>query len=111
MILTLEECKTYLNLTDTEYDAQIDVFIPAVESYIQQYCNHDFIVDGVETYPTTLKMTAAKMVWLNILNIRNVQSLGVSSESIGNHSVSYCSEDYPADIVKVLKMYRKVRII
>jgi hypothetical protein len=41
-LLSVDECKQYLNLTDGTHDARIALLIPAVQADISEYCNNAF---------------------------------------------------------------------
>lgn len=41
-ILTLSEYKALQGITETTYDAQLEVLIPMVNDYIENYCNREF---------------------------------------------------------------------
>lgn len=59
-------------------------------------------------FPQGLKLVAAKMIGYDLAD-----NSGISTESIGNYSVSYDfrrEEGYPADIMGRLKRYRRVRV-
>lgn len=97
-ITTLQKVKTILNLSGTNKDEAIDLLIPLVGDWIQQYCNNDFKNEEDESvYPPGYELIAIKMIEYN-LN----QKTGITQESLSRHSVSF-SDDYPKSIVKGLK--------
>ena len=49
LIMTREDVKTYLQITDTTYDNQIDVFLPQVSDFLvgrNGYLNNTYLLEG-----------------------------------------------------------------
>jgi hypothetical protein len=59
---TLANVKTILGITDTMQDTQISALLAPVTDDIKLYCNNDFLVDDVETYPASLKLYFARAI-------------------------------------------------
>lgn len=107
-IISNEEVKKILQITDDSKDDAIDLLIPAVQDFIKTYCNNSFLnSEGEESFPAGLKLPAAKMIGID-LNKKILS--GTQSESLGDHSISFTG-DYPASILKALNLYRKVKFI
>lgn len=106
MIITAEEYKQLKNITDTSKDKLIEALIPYVE---EDY----FLIRGRslkegEEYPLGSKLVAADML---SYRIQHADVFGISSESIGDYSVSYESSGnnmYPLSIVRRIKRYAEV---
>lgn len=100
IIITLDEVKSILQISNTNYDDLIEeTLIPSVQDYVQNYCNDDFL-DG---FPSGLKLAVAKLIQYQLSNV----SPNISSETIGKYSVSYVV-GYPKEITDMLNNYRKV---
>lgn len=103
-IVTPEEVKTLLQISDTANDLLIEALIPIVENDIKDYTNN--FSDGV--FPVNLKLTAALMINHRLEKPTD----NISSEKIGDYSVSYSSDSingYPAKIMQPLNKYRKAK--
>jgi hypothetical protein len=101
-ILTSTECKSILQISGSIYDNFIDTFIPIVEDFILNYCA---ISEDSASLQPGLKLPAA-----NLVNYQLQKPSNISSETIGNYSVSYIN-NYPNDLLSTLKPYRKVKFI
>ena len=85
--MTLKEVKAILNITSTEYDAEYQELLNPMEDWVKEYCNDDF-----EKYmPEGVKLFIAKKIQIFS------QDRGGNSESLGDYSISYGSDD---DLVK-----------
>jgi len=105
-IITIEEVKTLLKITDTSKDALIGALIPIVESDLSEYLNNDFNED----YPPALKGYLADMIGYRAKKDHGV----VLSETVARYSVSYTNtadfiDGYPGSIMKGLTKWKKVR--
>lgn len=114
MIITLDELRTvdgYAEMTD----AQLTRKIEAVESAICAVTHNNFInrLTKQKAYPPDVVEGALNMLkW----DVRGRDSIGIASEALGRHSVSYAAQDatntiggYPAALMGFLKPYYKAR--
>lgn len=105
MIVTLEEYKAIKGVQDTSSDAMIEALIPLVgEEYLHI---RGRALDGEDQWPTGAKLVAADMIeW----RLQRHGEAGVSSESIGDYSVSYAEPEasYPSSIVRRIRRYLEV---
>ncbi len=112
MIISVEEVKQFI--TTTESDAVLEVKLQALEASIQRYTNNDFqrcLIDG--EYPPDVKMGVVNMLnW----DLNNRDKVGVQSETISRHSVTYFNMDgdnstmgYPKSLLGFLKPYMRAR--
>lgn len=63
MIATLDEIKELLGLTGSEYDAQIQAYMPLVQDFIIEFCKNDFASGGLNhTSGTTSFVKADKKI-------------------------------------------------
>lgn len=112
MIISVEELKKFIT-TDKE-DQVLEAMLQALEASIQRYTNNDFkrcLIDG--EYPPDVKMGV-----VNLMNweLKNRAKVGVQSESISRHSVTYFNMDgenslmgYPKSLLGFLRPYKKAR--
>ena len=113
MIISIEEAKKYL-ATQIE-DSVLEGKLQALNLSIQRYTNNDFkrhLTDEGE-YPMDVKMGV-----INMLNwdLENRSKVGIQSETISRHSVTYFNMDgdnsvmgYPKSLLGFLKPYMKAR--
>lgn len=113
MILSVEELRKYL--TTDEEDSVLEAKLQALEITIQRYTNNDFkrhlTADG--DYPMDIQMGAVNLLkW----DLERRDKVGVASESISRHSVTYfdMSKDnsamgYPSALLGFLKPYKRAR--
>lgn len=112
MIISVEDVKKII--TTTESDAVLEAKLQALEASIQRYTNNDFkrcLIDG--EYPPDIKMGVVNMLkW----DLENRDKVGVQSETISRHSVTYFNMDgdnsamgYPKSMLGFLKPYMKPR--
>ena len=107
MLMTIEELKQFVDTT--EADAVLELRIQALESAIRKYTNNQF-KDG---FPPDVKMGAINMLkW----DIESRDKVGIQSETISRHSVTYFNMDgdnsslgYPKSLTGFLKPYRKAQ--
>lgn len=115
MIMTVEELRQHV---DTAMEDQaLEALLQALELSVQGHTNNNFHKymgdDGVIDYPADVKMGVVNLVkW----ELKNRSKVGVESESISRHSVTYFKMDkdntelsYPASMLGFLKPYRKAR--
>lgn len=114
MLMTVEELRRYME-TD-EDDQLLEVKLEALENTIQKFTNNSFreyMVDGVVVYPADVKMGAVNLMkW----ELNNRDKVGVSSETISRHSVTYFDltgdnslMGYPKSLLGFLRPYKKAR--
>lgn len=97
-MVDLETVKSILKIRDSFEDTTIEMLIPMVEKEIMDYCN----IDTLTIYPMDLQLAACKIIGYHLAN-NNM----VASEKNGDISVTFL-EDYPSDIKRILKKYRKL---
>ena len=113
MIMTVDELKQHIQ-TD-ESDQVLEAKLQALERSIQGYTNNDFkryLTDQGE-YPMDVKMGVVNLLKWD-LNMRD--KVGVASESISRHSVTYVDQTgintvmgFPVSLMGFLKPYKKAR--
>lgn len=103
-IITKEEAKLLLQITDTSKDLTIELLIPIVEDFVKTYCGTDFTdAQGKEDFPIGIKLPTAQLIGFN-LQKQNMQ--GVKSESLADHSISFDGTNgYPKSMLAGLDMY------
>jgi len=112
-ITTLSKVKTILQISDTSQDDLIEALIPLVEADFLMIRNKAFDTEYNEDteeydtiYPIGSELTAIRMIQYQMSNIK---SQGVTSESLGDYSVSYdtsnLGNDYPKSISGGIKRY------
>lgn len=103
-ILTTVEAKAILQISGSYYDNTIEVLIPIVEDFVIKYCNLTDDSASLAAQPA-LKLAAS-----NLINYQIQVPSNISSETIGNYSVSY-TNSYPANILDTLRPFRKAGFI
>ena len=113
MIMTVAELRKFIE-TD-ERDEVLEAKLQALELSIQGYTNNNFkrdlTADG--TYPMDVKMGVVNLMkW----DLEKRDKVGIASESISRHSVTYVDQTgantlmgYPVSLMGFLKPYRKAR--
>lgn len=112
MIISVEEVKKFI--TTTESDEVLETKIQALELTIQRYTNNDFkrvLKDG--EYPADIKMGVVNMLkW----ELENRDKVGIASETISRHSVTYFDMNgdnstmgFPKALLGFLKPYMRAR--
>lgn len=113
MIITVEEFRRYVQ-TD-EADQVLEAKLQALELLIQAYTNNNFkrhlTTEG--EYPMDVKMGVVNLMkW----ELDNRDKVGVASETISRHSVTYFNMDgdnsimgYPRSLMGFLKPYKRAR--
>ena len=113
MIMTVDELRRFVD-TDEE-DQVLEAKLQALELYIQGYTNNNFkrhLTDNGE-YPMDVKMGVVNLMkW----ELDNRDKVGVQSETISRHSVTYFNMDgdnsimgFPKALMGFLKPYMKAR--
>ena len=112
MIMTIAELRQFID-TDKE-DQVLEAMLQALELYIQGYTSNDFkrhLISG--EYPMDVKMGVVNLMKWE-LDMRD--KVGVASESISRHSVTYVDQTgintvmgYPVALMGFLKPYKKAR--
>lgn len=113
MIISVEEAKKYIKKEVD--DPVLEAMLLALESAIQGYTNNDFKrhMTSKGEYPKDVQMGV-----MNMLNwdLENRDKVGIQSETISRHSVTYFNMDgdnssmgYPKSLLGFLKPYRKAR--
>lgn len=113
MIISVEEAKKYIKKEVD--DSVLEAMLLALESSIQRYTNNDFKrhLTPEGEYPMDVKMGV-----INMLNwdLENRDKVGIQSETISRHSVTYFNMDgdnssmgYPKSLLGFLKPYRRAR--
>lgn len=114
MILTVKELRKHIETNET--DDVLTLLLEAVEHLIHGYTNnsfHKYMVDGVIVYPADVKMGVINLLkW----ELNNRAKVGIASESISRHSVTYVSMSgsdsalgYPKSLIGFLAPYMKAR--
>ena len=108
-VITTDEVKVFLQISDTSKDDLIDALIPVVEADITQECNQLPTDVGIKI-PASMMIGYLMNKWQS-----GGKSLGISSESQGEYSYVNTSEfgnntGYPASITGMLKKYKIARV-
>ena len=113
MIMNVAELRQFI---DTDLDDQVlEAKLQALELSIQGYTNNDFkrhLTDQGE-YPMDVKMGVVNLLkW----DLTKRDKVGVASESISRHSVTYVDQTgintvmgFPVSLMGFLKPYKKAR--
>ena len=113
MIITVAELRQFI---DTDLDDQVlEAMLQALELSIKGYTNNDFkrhLTNNGE-YPTDVKMGVVNLMkW----ELTNREKVGVASEAISRHSVTYFNMDagnavmgFPVSLMGFLKPYKRAR--
>ena len=113
MIISVSEAKKYL--VTTLEDSVLEGKLQALEASIKAYTNNDFTrcltSDG--EYPADIKMGVINMLkW----DLENRDKVGIQSETISRHSVTYFNMDgdnstmgFPKSLLGFLQPYKKAR--
>lgn len=113
MIMTVAELRRFV---DTDKDDQgLEAMLQALESAICGYTNNDFKRHLTENgeYPMDVKLGAVNMInW----ELTNREKVGVASETISRHSVTYFDLSgensimgYPKALLGFLRPYKRAR--
>ena len=102
--------KYLLFIADATYDNYLDVKVPASLEFAEEYCNQFFSVknpdyDAGVTGSEEFILAIPNPVYEYIAKDIESNIDGVSSESLGDHSITY---NQSAEPIKLLTQYRKV---
>lgn len=108
MILTRDEVKNLLNISDTSKDNLIDLNIPIVEEAIRQYCRNDFCVRLFDSIISSAFTFSASS---NSINLSNISSYSLKNNdmiviygSLSNDGI-YTIETVNADSLTIYDLY------
>jgi hypothetical protein len=113
MIISVEEAKRFI--ASTVSDEVLEAKLQALELMIQGYTNNNFkrCLTSEGEYPMDVKMGVVNMLnW----DLENRNKVGIQSETISRHSVTYFNMDgdnstmgFPKALLGFLKPYMKAR--
>lgn len=113
MLMTVDELRRYI--TTDEEDQVLEAKLQALELSIQGYTNNDFKrhLTAEGEYPMDVKMGAVNLMkW----ELNNRDKVGVASETISRHSVTYVDQTgantlmgYPVALMGFLRPYKRAR--
>ena len=113
MIISVEEAKKFI--TTNVDDSVLEAMLQALETSIQGYTNNNFkrVLTDAGEYPADVKMGVINMLkW----DLENRNKIGIQSETISRHSVTYFNMDgdnsvmgYPKSLLGFLKPYHRAR--
>ena len=113
MIMTVDFVRRFIQTE--EEDQALEARLQALELLIQGYTNNNFKRNLTEDgeYPMDVKMGAIQML---LWDLDNRGKIGVQSETISRHSVTYYNLDgntssmgYPVALLGFLKPYKRAR--
>ena len=111
-IVTLEQVKMFLQITDNTYDTYILSVIPYVEEKYENIRGIPFDVDSndITEYPPGCELTASQMVGYLIQTSQLTNMTDKKSESIGSYSYTRGGTDdmvqgFPKSIVSQIERY------
>jgi len=113
MIISVEEVRKYI--TTNEEDSVLEDMLQALEISIQGYTNNNFkrVLTPEGKYPADVKMGVVKLLkWA----LENPDKVGIQSETISRHSVTYfdmtgdnSTMGFPKFLLGFLKPYHRAR--
>lgn len=113
MLMTVAELRQFIETDKT--DQVLEVMLQALELSIQGYTNNDFKrhLTASGEYPADVKLGAVNLMkW----ELGNRDKVGVASETISRHSVTYVDQTgdntamgYPAALMGFLRPYMRAR--
>lgn len=113
MVMTVDELRKFIDTDET--DEVLAAKLEALELAIQGYTNNDFkrCLTAAGDYPMDVKMGVVNLMkW----ELNNRDKVGVASETISRHSVTYFNMDagnnvmgFPVSLLGFLKPYKKAR--
>ena len=100
-VITVDETKTLLRITNSNRDDLIEMLIPLIEGDINNYCNQTFVL-----WPAWMKLPASKMIAFQM----EYSASAMSSESQGGYSYtkSDMANGYP---IGIMHSFDSVRIL
>jgi len=112
-VITTDEVKVFLQISDASKDDLIDALIPVAQDNIIEYCNDTFSTG----FPAGMKIYAAQMIGYDMaLMSGGGSSIGMQSEDQGEYSYDRGSAssgqtgEYPASVLAGLNKWRKTRV-
>lgn len=106
--MTVSEVKILLLIpeTNTKYDDFLTTLLPIIESFVQRYCNRDFLNTdtGEIDYPDGIKMVIAQMCRYHIKE----SQMQLDAIRANNNTML---PQYPSDLLSVLRQWRRVRFV
>ena len=101
-LITTQEVKDILGITDTSKDSVINALIPRVEGFVKGYCKQDFTAS--DTDGNTIISDEGIAVGYPIASIiegilNSAGKQGIQSETISRYAVTYLN-DLPASTLK-----------
>ena len=114
MIMTVDELRTFIETDET--DAVLAVRLEAAENMIKGYTNNNFnryrVGDSI-AYPADVRLGVVNLIkW----EMGNRDKVGIQSENLSRHSVTYADMSaantiagYPAAMMGFLMPYMKAR--
>lgn len=113
MIMSVDELRKFIDTDET--DEVLAAKLEALELSVQGYTNNDFkrCLTAAGEYPMDVKMGVVNLMkW----ELNNRDKVGVASETISRHSVTYFNMDagnnvmgFPVSLLGFLKPYKKAR--
>ena len=113
MLMTVEELRRYIATDET--DEVLEAKLQALELSIHGYTTNDFkrCLTAEGEYPMDVKMGVVNLMkW----ELTNRDKVGVASETISRHSVTYFNMDagnavmgFPVSLMGFLKPYKRAR--
>lgn len=113
MLMTVDELRRFVDTDKDDY--VLEAMLQALETAICGYTNNDFKRHLTENgeYPMDVKLGAVNMInW----ELTNREKVGVASETISRHSVTYfdlsgenSTMGYPKALLGFLRPYKRAR--
>lgn len=112
MIISLEQYKAIVGITETSLDSRIEALIPVVEDDYLAIRGKEFDTDseGNTIYPVGSVSTAAEMISYKILTSKG--NVGTVSETIGDYAVGFSTDllhGYPRSTVQKIRRYARAK--
>jgi hypothetical protein len=100
-MITKDDVKAFLQITDTSRDSVIDLLIPLVISQVANICPAAILDPDDASFDAGIKLPTLKLIAYELSN-----PVGVESEKIGDIQTSY-----PKNIMDYFKPFRKVKVL
>jgi hypothetical protein len=100
--MDLQTVKNMLSIKTTQHDDYLTEMLPILIDFAKDKCNNPFLVNGVETLPSGVKLFVK-----NAMDF-NMNSSGLKGRTMGEVSYSY-NTDFPPSIMKYLSPYKRVK--
>lgn len=113
MIISIAELREFINTSKS--DSALGTMISSAESFVLSFTHNNFInrITGLVEYPPDVKMGVINLI---SYDIHNRDKIGIASETISRHSISYSQATgndsqggYPASLTTFLHPYMKAR--